>query len=530
MQKGKSRHDLHLINFVLTFRYLIPSLDRSHAGFYRCIVRNRVGALMQRRTEVQVAYMANFENGEKHLSVSQGNAAVVKAPRISTFPRPQVTWFRDGRKISPSSRIAITMENTLVILSTVAPDTGRYYVQAVNDKNGENKTSQPITLTVESAPADPIAPIIIISPKNTSVVFGFPEVTLECVANARPLIKLSIVWKKDGVPLRSGFSDYHRKLTILNPKLHDAGYYECEAILRSSSVPSVNAGAFLSVLEPPQLILEPERHITVEIEKVVDIPCQARGVPLPVMYWYKDATLITRLNVPRYNVLSNGSLQINGLMPDDTGMFQCFARNDAGEVQTFTYLAVTSIPPNITKGPLDSTVIDGLSVILSCETSGAPRPAITWQRGEKVLASGSVQLPRFTLLESGSLLISPSHISDAGSYTCLATNSRGVDESSGDLIVWARTRITNPPQEQSVIKGTMAVLTCGLTHDPNVVIRHVWQKNGAVIDVDAIPRMRLDEAGTLYISQTWSGDIGIYTCKVLSVGGNDSRSAQVRVR
>lgn len=45
---------------------------------------------------------------------------------------------------------AITLDNTLVILSTVAPDAGRYYVQAVNDKNGENKTSQPITLSVES--------------------------------------------------------------------------------------------------------------------------------------------------------------------------------------------------------------------------------------------------------------------------------------------------------------------------------------------------------------------------------------------
>ncbi|XP_069786249.1 protein sidekick-2 isoform X2 [Narcine bancroftii] len=525
-------NNTELTHFSLEYRYLIPSLDRSHAGFYRCIVRNRVGALMQRKTEVQVAYMANFERGEKHLSVSQGNAAVIKAPRISSFPQPQVTWFRDGRKISPSSRIAITLENTLVILSTVAPDTGRYYVQAVNDRNGENKTSQPISLTVENAgaPADPIAPVIIISPKNTSVVLGSPEVTMECVANARPLIKLNISWKKDGVPLRSGLSDHHRKLTLLNLKAHDAGYYECEAILRSSSVPSVSAGAYLFVLEHPQLVLEPKRHITAEIEKVVDIPCQAQGVPAPVVYWYKDAMLITRLSVPRYKVLSNGSLQINGLIPHDTGMFQCFARNDAGEVQTFTYLAVTSIPPNITRGPSDSTVIDGLSVILSCETSGAPRPAITWQRGEKVLASGSVQLPRFTLLESGSLLISPSHISDAGSYTCLATNSRGVDEASGDLIVWARTRITTPPKEQSVIKGTMAVLTCGVTHDPNVAIRHVWQKDGAAIEVDAIPRMRIDEVGTLYISHTWSGDIGLYTCKVLSVGGNDSHSAPVRVR
>lgn len=45
---------------------------------------------------------------------------------------------------------AITKDNTLVILSSVAPDAGRYYVQAVNDKNGDNKTSQPITVIVES--------------------------------------------------------------------------------------------------------------------------------------------------------------------------------------------------------------------------------------------------------------------------------------------------------------------------------------------------------------------------------------------
>uniref|UniRef100_A0AAQ5XY70 Sidekick cell adhesion molecule 2b n=1 Tax=Amphiprion ocellaris TaxID=80972 RepID=A0AAQ5XY70_AMPOC len=516
-----------LTRFSLEYRYLIPSLDRSHAGFYRCIVRNRVGALLQRRTEVQVAFMGSFEEGERSQSVSQGEGAVVPAPRIRSFPQPQVTWFRDGRKIPPSSRIAITLDNTLVILSTVAPDAGRYYVQAVNDKNGENKTSQPITLSVES-PADPIAPTIIIPPRNTSVVTGTSEVTMECVANARPLIKLSISWRKNGVLVSSGLSDFNRRLTILSPVVSDAGYYECEAILRSSSVPSVSAGAYLHVLEPPQFIKEPEKHITAEMEKVVDIPCQARGVPQPDIVWYKDALPIDPVKTPRYRVLVGGSLQVNGLLPDDTGMFQCFARNLAGEVQTNTYLAVTSIAPNITAGPSDSTVIDGMSVILHCETSGAPRPAITWQKGERVLASGSVQLPRFTLLESGSLLISPSHISDAGTYTCMASNSRGIDEASADLVVWARTRITTPPQDQSVIKGTKAIMTCGVTHDPSVTVRHVWEKDGSVISVQSIPRMRLDVDGTLHISQTWSGDIATYTCRVTSVGGNDSRSAHLR--
>ncbi|XP_028990043.1 protein sidekick-2 isoform X2 [Betta splendens] len=521
-----------LTRFSLEYRYLIPSLDRSHAGFYRCIVRNRVGALLQRRTEVQVAFMGSFEEGERSQSVSQGEGAVIPAPRIRSFPQPQVTWYRDGRKIPPSNRIAITLDNTLVILSTVAPDAGRYYVQAVNDKNGENKTSQPVTLSVENVggPADPIAPTIIIPPRNTSVVSGTSEVTMECVANARPLIKLSISWRKNGVPVGGGLSDSNRRLTVLSPGLSDAGYYECEAVLRSSSVPSVSAGAYLHVLEPPQFIKEPEKHITAEMEKVVDIPCQARGVPQPDIVWYKDALPIDPVKMPRYRVLVGGSLQVNGLLPDDTGMFQCFARNQAGEVQTNTYLAVTSIAPNITAGPSDSTVIDGMSVILHCETSGAPRPGITWQKGERVLASGSVQLPRFTLLESGSLLISPSHISDAGTYTCMASNSRGIDEASADLVVWARTRISTPPQDQSVIKGTKAVMTCGVTHDPSVTVRHVWEKDGAVINVQAVPRVRLDADGTLHISQTWSGDIGTYTCRVTSVGGNDSRSAHLRVR
>ncbi|KAK7939768.1 hypothetical protein WMY93_003094 [Mugilogobius chulae] len=521
-----------LTKFSLEYRYLIPTLDRKNAGHYRCIVRNRVGAIMQCSTEVQVAYMGGFVEGERSQTVSQGEGALIHAPRIHSFPRPQITWFRDGRKIPSSSRIAITLDNTLVILSTVAPDAGRYYAQAVNDKNGENKTSQPVTLTVENVggPADPIAPSIIISPKNTSVTVGRNEAVMECVANARPLVKMSITWRKDGVVVNTGIRDFGRRLVISLPAVSDSGYYECEASLKSSSVPSVTAGAYLHVLEYPLFVKEPPSHISAEMEKVVDIPCQARGTPQPDIVWYKDAVPISPVKIPRYRVLGGGSLQINGLLPDDTGMFQCFARNRAGEIQTNTYLAVTSIAPNITAGPVDSAVIDGMSVILHCETSGAPRPAITWQKGERVLASGSVQLPRFTLLESGSLLISPSHLSDAGTYTCMASNSRGIDEASADLVVWARTRITKPPQDQSVIKGTKAVMTCGVTHDPSVTVRHVWEKSGALIDVNMSPRLRLDPDGTLHISQTWSGDIGTYTCRVTSVGGNDSRSAHLRVR
>lgn len=45
---------------------------------------------------------------------------------------------------------AITLENQLVILATTAGDTGAYYAQAVNERNGENKTSPLIHLSIAS--------------------------------------------------------------------------------------------------------------------------------------------------------------------------------------------------------------------------------------------------------------------------------------------------------------------------------------------------------------------------------------------
>lgn len=66
------------------------------------------------------------------------------------------------------------------------------------------------------------------------------------------------------------------------------------------------------------------------------------GVPLPTLQWYKDAVSIGTLQNPRYKMLSSGGLRIQGLRPEDSGIFQCFASNEGGEIQTYTYLDVTS--------------------------------------------------------------------------------------------------------------------------------------------------------------------------------------------
>uniref|UniRef100_A0A8D0V4X1 Protein sidekick-1 n=1 Tax=Sus scrofa TaxID=9823 RepID=A0A8D0V4X1_PIG len=490
-----------------------------------------MGALLQRRSEVQVAYMGNFMDAEQRKTVSQGHAAVLNLLPITSCPRPQVTWFREGHKIIPSSRIAITLENQLVILAATAGDAGAYYVQAVNERNGENKTSPPIHLSVarEAGTPEATGPVIVIPPRNSSVVAGSSEATLECIASARPLEELRVTWKRNGVPVTSGLHSFGRRLTISTPTSSDTGPYVCEAALPGSPFEPARAQAFLSIIEPPYFTAEPESRILVEVEETVDLACGAMGVPPPALQWYKDAVSVHKLRNPRYQALPAGGLRIQKLRPEDSGIFQCFASNEGGEAQTSTYLDVTNVAPAFTQPPADTTVTDGMTAVLRCQVSGAPRPAITWRRGNQILASGSVRIPRFMLLESGGLQITPVFIQDAGNYTCHAANAEGSLRASATLTVWNRTSIVRPPEDSVVIKGTTAALHCGATHDPRVSLRYVWKKDNAVIAPPGSSRIVVEKDGSLLISQTWSGDIGDYTCDVVSEGGNDSRAARLEV-
>nr|XP_046227677.1 protein sidekick-1-like isoform X2 [Scatophagus argus] len=504
------------------YRLSVPSLKRTDAGLYQCIVRNRMGALIHRRTEVQVAFLGNFSAEEQRKTVAQGRAAIISQPPLASFPRPLVTWYKDGHKIIPSSRIAITLDNQLVVLATTAADAGRYHVEAVNEMTGETVTSPAVYLSISDPESEFVAPAIVVGPKDTTVVAG-SEAVLECIANARPVDSLVVSWKHDGRQMNSG-----RRLVFSAPGSSDTGLYVCEALLSNGSAKPVEARAHLTVMEPPSLTAQPKRTIFADLDKNVDIPCLATGVPQPRIEWFKDAVPLSKLANPRYKVTAATGLTVRRVQPGDGGIFQCLARNAAGETQAHTQLLVSSVAPTFTFPPSDQTVTDGNTALFTCQTSGAPKPAITWRKGSQVLASGSVQVPRFTLLQSGSLEIQPVSFQDSGEYTCFASNSEGTINASATLTVWSRTVISVPPTDQRVIKGTTATLDCSATHDPRVNISFKWERGGMPVLPTSGGRVSVRQ-GSLTIGQTWSGDIGDYTCTVTSQAGNDSRSARLEV-
>lgn len=59
--------------------------------------------------------------------------------------------------------------------------------------------------------------------------------------------------------------------------------------------------------------------------------------------------------------------------------------------------------------------------------------------GSQVLASGSVQVSRFTLLHSGALEICPVNFEDSGEYVCIAASSEGTINATATLTVWSKT-------------------------------------------------------------------------------------------
>jgi len=98
------------------------------------------------------------------------------------------------------------------------------------------------------------------------------------------------------------------------------------------------------------------------------------------------------------------------------------------------------------------------------------------------------------------------------------------------VLVVVRTRIVRPPQSVSAIKASQVSLECGVQKDASVVVIWRWFAGNNEISPSSDPRMSVSPAdGSLTIRSVRNTDIGRYTCRVVSVAGNDSAGADLEV-
>lgn len=293
------------------------------------------------------------DQAERVLKVHSGEAAILDLPYIESQPPPLITWNTDDGEIPYSPKyVEVDNGRQLVILSADISDNRAYRARALNAQTGDTEQYSPyIRLQlVDKESKHDIAPVIVIRPADTNVTNGQQLLTLYCIANARPLHELETLWFKDDLlinSLDSGLTftqndPWNRTLSLVqvNPK-HD-GTYSCRVRLRTGGFPLVEAHARVNVHEKPSFVnfLKPET--LGEIGTSVTLACDAEGIPTPNLTWYRNTVPINPMTDSRYRIEEDYSLVVKSLRVEDSGMYQCWARNDAGENSLTTWLKVKS--------------------------------------------------------------------------------------------------------------------------------------------------------------------------------------------
>ena len=165
--------------------------------------------------------------------------------------------------------------------------------------------------------------------------------------------------------------------------------------------PTLSKDATIIITEKPHFKKTMDISTLGEFGKAITVPCDVHGVPTPNVTWYRNGIPLSETPNLRFEVIkkesdergSLNSLHINFLRQEDSGMFQCLADNEAGDIVGYTWLRVKTSSPVIVNPPQNQTALDGKDATIACEAAGAPAPNVTWFFNDgQISFSGRLQI------------------------------------------------------------------------------------------------------------------------------------------
>ncbi|XP_068397521.1 hemicentin-1 isoform X4 [Eschrichtius robustus] len=502
------------------YKLVIAQAQVSDTGLYRCVATNTAGD-HKKEFEVTVHVPPTIK------SSGLSERAVVRYKPITLqciangIPKPSITWLKDGQpvntaqgnlKIQSSGRV-------LQIAKALMEDAGRYTCVATN---AAGETQQHIQLHVHEPPSLEDAGKML----NETVVVNNP-IQLECKATGNP--SPAITWYKDNRPLLGSssmtFLNRGQIINIESTQITDAGIYKCVAI---NSAGATELFYSLQVHVPPS-ISGSNNMVSVVVNNLVRLECEARGIPAPSLTWLKDGSPVASFT-NGIQVLSGGRiLALSSAQISDTGRYTCVAVNAAGEKQRDIDLRVY-VAPNIMGEEQNVSVLISQAVELLCQSDAIPPPTLTWLKDGHPL----LKKPGLSVTENGSVLkIEDAQVQDSGRYTCEATNVAGKTEKNYNVNIWVPPNIYGSDElaQLTVIEGHLTSLLCESSGIPPPNL--IWKKKGSPVLADSAGRVRTLSGGRqLQISIAEESDAGLYTCVASNVAGTAKKdySLQVYIR
>ncbi|XP_017287235.1 peroxidasin isoform X2 [Kryptolebias marmoratus] len=277
--------------------------------------------------------------------------------------------------------------------------------------------------------------------------------------------------------------------------------------------------------EVPRITSQPQ-DVDVTSGNTVYFTCRAEGNPKPQIIWLRNNNALNMRDDSRLNLLEDGTLMIQDTRETDQGVYQCMAKNVAGEVKTsevtLRYFGAPSRPSFVIQ-PLNTEVLVGESVTLECSATGQPQPRITWTKADRTPLPTDA---RINITPSGGLYIQNVVRDDGGEYTCFASNNVDTIHSTALIIVQAFPQFTVTPQDQSVLEGHSVDFPCEASGNPDPAI--IWTREGTPLPSDR--RHVILSSGTFRITRVAAHDEGLYECQAINAVGSVRTGVQLRIK
>ncbi|XP_076697142.1 contactin-4 isoform X3 [Callospermophilus lateralis] len=500
------------------------------AGTYQCVATNSFGTIVSREAELRFAYLENFKTRTRStVSVRRGQGMVLLCGPPPHSGELSYAWiFNEYPSYQDNRRFVSQETGNLYIAKVEKSDVGNYTCVVTNTVTNHKVLGPPTPLILRNdGVMGEYEPKIEVQFPETVPTAKGATVKLECFALGNPVP--TIVWRRaDGRPIARKARRHKSNgiLEIPNFQQEDAGVYECVA--ENSRGKNVARGQLTFYAQPNWI--QKINDIHVAMEENVFWECKANGRPKPTYRWLKNGEpLLTRDRIQ----IEQGTLNITVVNLSDAGMYQCVAENKHGVIFSSAELSVIAAGPDFSRTLLKRVTLVkvGGEVVIECKPKASPKPVYTWKKGKDLLRENE----RITISDDGNLRIVNVTKSDAGSYTCIATNHFGTASSTGNVVVKDPTRVTVPPSSMDVTVGESIVLPCQVTHDHSLDIVFTWSFNGHLIDFDRdgdhFERVGgQDSAGDLMIRNIQLKHAGKYVCMVQTSVDKLSATADLIVR
>ncbi|KAK6167247.1 hypothetical protein SNE40_021325 [Patella caerulea] len=490
---------------------------------YSCIATNEAGELRRNfQLEVLVPPTIDRTKISDNTSVIQNKTLYLDCP-VSGVPQPSIIWLRNTVPLLdfPYKNLRLMDNDRRLEISSAQPEDAGIYTCKASNAAGRDKVETNVLVHVPPVIAGAIGVTDIVVKENKAV-------NLYCNITGVPLP--NIIWLKDNeIIVDSPESNLRilsdgQLLKVLDASTEDTGRYICQAKNDAGVAEKLYQ---LETLVPPKINGSGELQVVpVIMDQSVRLECPAVGIPPPVIRWYRQGKQIPLYGLPNIRIVENGhALIVVSAQLLDFGDYSCRVQNDAG-VDNLEFLLSILVPPEIRSGPRQVAAIIDAKAVLECETSGQPRPEITWEKDGKPFPSTGL---RHRMLASGSLEFVGVRIKDTGEYTCTASNDAGNKTRNIQLSVSVPAMIkeTGPSVVKSPI-GEEVMLSCEVEGSPKPKI--LWLRNRGIINSDASAGYTVMENGSLYIERVELYDTGVYTCIAQNVAGNDNREITLEVQ